>query len=107
MNFSARKPVVNVTQNDFELYELESLAKAVDIEKDLATDAHKIHDHASNKNKNYHDPEITSYIEEEFVHKHAHNIRKLSGYTNDLLKIMDGPDRSLGLYFMDDYIQKQ
>lgn len=108
MNFRTRKAEANVTrQNDFELYELESLSKALDIEKELAIDAHDIHGEATRRRKEYHDPEISSFIEEEYVHKHSKTIRKLTGYTHDLLKILDGPERSLGLYLFDDYLQSQ
>ncbi|GJQ77056.1 Fer2LCH [Trypoxylus dichotomus] len=109
MNFSERKQEPrDPLQNEFEVYELESLAKALDIEKNLAIDAHNIHAEASRKKTDYHDPEISSYIEEEFVHKHADNIRKLTGYTQDLHKIlMDEAQRSLGLYLFDEYLQKQ
>jgi len=108
MNFSARKAAPNNTRDgDYELYEVESVAKALDIEKALALDAHSIHGEATRRRAEYHDPEISSYLEEHFVHKHSSNIRKLSGYAHDLLGIMDGPERSLGLYFFDEYLQKQ
>lgn len=108
MNFQTRKADRNATkQNDYELYELESLAKALEVEKELAEDAHNIHAEAARRRREYHDPEISSYIEEEFVHKHASNVRKLAGYTHDLLRILDAPEHSLGLYFFDEYLQKQ
>ncbi|KRT82611.1 hypothetical protein AMK59_4308 [Oryctes borbonicus] len=107
MNFQAGRPDPKDIQNNFELYELESLARALDIEKKLALEAHVIHGEAARRRPEYHDPEISSYIEEEFVHKHSDNIRKLTGYTQDLLKILDGPERSLGLYLFDEYLQSQ
>lgn len=92
---------------NLELYELQSLSKALDIEKQLATEAHRIHGEVTRRNDKYHDPEISSYLEEEFVHEQADIIRKLSGYTTDLSKMLSGKDRSLSLYMFCDYLGKQ
>ena len=48
----------------YELYELESLAKALDMEKELALEAHGIHKKATRSREQYHDPEVSAYIEE-------------------------------------------
>lgn len=107
MNFQMRKEDVNgENQDNFELYEMQSLAKALDVEKQLAVDAHNIHREATRNRKEFHDPEISSYLEEKFVHKHADKIRKLSGYTSDLSHLLDGPDSSLALFLFDEYLQK-
>lgn len=108
MNFQMRKEDINGEgQDNFELYEMQSLAKALDVEKQLAVDAHNIHREATRNRKEFHDPEISSYLEEKFVHKHADKIRTLSGYTYDLSKLLDGPDSSLALFLFDEYLQKQ
>ncbi|KAF2879212.1 hypothetical protein ILUMI_26967 [Ignelater luminosus] len=107
MNFAAvREDTVNDNNGSYELYELESLAKALDMEKQLAEEAHRIHGEATRRRKDYHDPEVSSYLEEEFVHKHANIIRKLSGYTSDLNTLLNGPDSSLALYLFDDYLKQ-
>ncbi|KAB0790153.1 hypothetical protein PPYR_15518 [Photinus pyralis] len=98
---------VNDENASYELYELNSLAKALDMEKELAERAHHIHGEATRRRESLHDPEVSSYIENEFVHKHAATIRKLSGYTSDLTSLLNGPDSSLALYIFDDYLKKQ
>lgn len=109
MNFQMRKDDLNGDGQggNFELYEMESLARALDVEKQLAVDAHNIHREATRNRKEFHDPEISSYLEEKFVHKHADIIRKLSGYTYDLSSLLNGPDSSLSLFLFDEYLQKQ
>lgn len=110
MNFSMRKEE-NVNGVDdrgkYELYEMESLAKALDLEKQIAKDAHAIHREATRNRNDYHDPEISSFLENHFVHRHADTIRKLSGYTSDLSSLLKGPDSSLALFLFDEYLQKQ
>lgn len=91
----------------YDIYELPALAKALDIEKELAIEAHRIHRETTRKREEYHDPEISDHIEHEYSHKQRDNIRKLAGYVSDLTKILDGPDSSLGLYLFDEYLQKQ
>lgn len=107
MNFKVINSDVMQSSSNFELYELESLAKALDIEKQLATHAHLIHREATRNRPEFHDPEISSFIEEKFVHKHADTIRKLSGYTTDLSHLFETPDSSLALFIFDEYLQKQ
>nr|AIL26079.1 ferritin 2 [Monochamus alternatus] len=92
---------------DFELYEYYSIAKALDTHKELALEAYTLHKEAAKENSKFHDPEISSYIEHEFMHKHRDIIRKLAGYTTDLNNILNGTDSSLSLYLFDEYLQKQ
>ncbi|GLV31887.1 Ferritin 2 light chain homologue [Carabus blaptoides fortunei] len=93
-------------ENTYEMYELESLAKALDIQKEIARDAISIHKDAIDESSANHDPELASYIEEEFSHKQAEVIRELSGHANDLRHILHGSDHKLGLYLFDEYLQK-
>ncbi|KAJ8979926.1 hypothetical protein NQ317_003668 [Molorchus minor] len=93
--------------NNFELYELQSIAKAMDIEKKLATEAFQIHEDVCRKNDKFYDPEISHHMEEEFMPKHRDTIRKLAGYTTDLSNLLKGPDSSLALFFFDEYLLKQ
>ncbi|CAH0559566.1 unnamed protein product [Brassicogethes aeneus] len=94
------------SNEDYEMYELQSLAKSLDIEKTLAVEAHNIHGLAARRRNEFHDPEISSFIEEKFVHKQADDIRALSGHVADLTKLLDGRDSSLSLYLFDEYLQK-
>ncbi|XP_067003849.1 ferritin light chain [Anabrus simplex] len=88
-----------------ELGELESLAKAVDIQKDLAVKAHYIYNHT-----NLHDPEMGAYVEDKFMHKHAKTVRTLVGLSNDLRKFVqeDKQKGSPGLqyFIVDEYLKK-
>lgn len=108
MDFTNRKDeAATEGESNYELYELQSIAKAIDIQKHLAIEAHNIHDTVSRRKKEHHDPEVSSYLEEEFSHKHAKSIRKLSGYATDLSSMLSTPDSSLALYLFDEYLQKQ
>lgn len=87
--------------------EYSSLASAMDLQKQLASGAYAIHKDAVRLGNVYHDPEISSFIEKEFAHKHADTIRMLSGHLSDMNGIMsDYKDFSLSLYLFDEYLQK-
>jgi len=94
-----------------EVDELYALALALDSEKQLGNDAIKVHQHASHMNhkddKAGYDPELTQFMEETFLEKQASTIRKLSGYANDLKKLMQVNDPSLNVYLFDEYLAKQ
>jgi ferritin heavy chain len=88
-----------------EVDELHSLAMALDNEKVLSNGAIHVHTRATHSTER--DPEIAHYIEEKFLPQQAEKIRKLSGYANDLAKMMQNPDPSLSVYLFDQYLQKQ
>lgn len=94
-----------------EVDELYALALALDSEKQLGNDAIKVHQHASHMNhkedKSWYDPELTQFMEEKFLEKQASTIRKLSGYANDLKRLMQVNDPSLNVYLFDEYLAKQ
>ena len=95
-------------QPSLEVDELHSLALALDSEKKLAGDAQRIHRRISRLDKEEHyDPEVSHFIEEKFLEEQASTIRKLSGYANDLAKLVSVPDPSLSVYLFDEYLQKQ
>ncbi|KRG00032.1 uncharacterized protein Dwil_GK14130, isoform B [Drosophila willistoni] len=96
---------VSTQRQTLEVDELQSLALALDNEKQLATGATHVHTRASHSQQ--HDPELAHYIEENFLGKQADTVRKLSGYANDLAKLMKVPDPSLSVYLFDEYLQKQ
>lgn len=107
MDFNLRDDAA-VDTKTYELSEMESLAKALDTEKQLAKNALHIHNEVTRRSDVAHDPEIGQYLEEEFMEKHANNIRELSGHTNDLSKLLhaDGNDNSLSLFLFDEYLNK-
>ena len=111
MDFARRSAHDNAENRNFtvELHELESLAKALDTQKELAERAFYIHKEATRNNDKLHDPEITQYLEEEFIEDQAKAIRNLAGHTTDLKKFItanNGQDLSLALYLFDEYLQK-
>lgn len=52
---------------------------------------------------------MAHYFEENFIKDQANTIRKLSGFTNDLSKLLDESrnDVPLSLHMFDEYLQKQ
>ncbi|KAH8359798.1 hypothetical protein KR093_008898, partial [Drosophila rubida] len=90
------------------LNELESLARALDIEKELTNGAIHVHTsatHSSTDNRE-HDPEMAHYIQENFLGKQAQSVRTLSGFANDLSKLST-QEPALSTYLFDEYLQKQ
>jgi len=84
-----------------ELNEIHSLAKALDSQKQLATEALRLHTQA----KHHQDAAAAHYIEEEFMEYQSEIVRKLSGYTNDL-KSMLNRDAALSVFLFDEYLKK-
>ena len=110
MNFAQRSTQKPVEKENYtvELHELESLAKALDTQKEIAERAFHIHREATRNSQHLHDPEVAQYLEEEFIEYQGKRIRDLAGYTNDLKKFADnnGQDLSISLYLFDEYLQK-
>ncbi|XP_063544049.1 ferritin light chain [Cydia strobilella] len=107
----ARRSTLDTSSKNFtvELNELEALAKALDIEKEIAERAFHIHGEATRNSQHLHDPEIAQYMEEEFIEDHAKTIRNLAGHSADIKKFIaqnDGQDLSISLYLYDEYLQK-
>jgi len=111
-DFTVRHASTASTQKKIlELNEINSLALALDIEKKLALEAHGLHERYSHANhKSHYDAEIAHYLEEKFIEDQATTVRKLSGYTNDLKRLLEETakqDSSLSLFMFDEYLQKQ
>lgn len=110
MNFAQRSSQKPVEKKNYtvELHELESMAKALDTQKELAERAFHIHREATRNSPHLHDPEIAQYLEEDFIEYQGKRIRELAGFTNDLKKFTDnnGQDLSMSLYLFDEYLQK-
>ncbi|XP_045457155.1 soma ferritin [Melitaea cinxia] len=109
-DFHARSTQSSGAKNStLELQELESLAHALDTQKELAERAFFIHQEATRNNHKTHDPEIAQYLEEEFIEYQAKTVRDLAGHTADLKQFItanEGKDLSLALYLFDEYLQK-
>ncbi|KAJ4435679.1 hypothetical protein ANN_18295, partial [Periplaneta americana] len=108
MNFSARKAQEDEPEDKtLELYELGALAHGLDTQKKLAEEALFIHGEATRRREGYHDPEVSSYLEEHFMHRHAEVVRDLAGHTNDLKRLLsENKQTSLALFLFDEYLQK-
>jgi len=108
MDFSARKPREEEPQDDTsELYELGALARGLDTQKKLAEGAFAVHGQAVRRAEGLHDPEVSSYLEEHFLHRHADSVRSLAGHASDLKRLLsENKQASLALFLFDEYLQK-
>ncbi|XP_029170689.1 ferritin heavy polypeptide-like 17 [Nylanderia fulva] len=87
-----------------ELTEMNSLAKALDSEKQLANEALNIHAQALHHTKQ--DAAIAHYIEEHFTESLTDRVRDLAGYSNDLKNLLQDRDPSVSIFLFDEYLQK-
>lgn len=87
-----------------DLNELNSLAKALDTQKQLAEEAIRIHAQAQPHNK--HDAAVAHYIEEQFLESQADRVRDLAGYTSDLKNLLTERDPSVSIFLFDEYLKK-
>jgi len=95
-----------------DLNEVESMAKAVEIEKKLlvrANDIHRHHSHATlneDKVKGY-DAGLAHYLEEEIIGDKIDTVRNLVGHVNDLKNIFrkDTSIFPMSLYLFDKHLQ--
>ncbi|XP_063216310.1 ferritin light chain [Bacillus rossius redtenbacheri] len=106
MNFSSRKQdkLLEKESGTYEIHELGSLSRALDVEKSLAEEAHNIHSEVMRRRENYHDPEVGAYLEDEFLHREADRIRELAGYFNDLEHLVEAKDPSLSVFLFDEHL---
>ncbi|XP_029664020.1 uncharacterized protein LOC115235986 [Formica exsecta] len=88
-----------------ELTELNSLAKALDSEKQLANEALRIHAQVQHHTK-MQDADIANYIEEHFTESLSERVRDLAGHSNDLKKLLDERDPSVSVFLFDEYLKK-
>nr|URS72993.1 ferritin heavy chain protein [Riptortus pedestris]URS72995.1 ferritin light chain protein [Riptortus pedestris]BAN20096.1 ferritin 2 heavy chain homologue [Riptortus pedestris] len=96
---------VGAFTNVFEMHELESLSRALDMSKQLANKAHHIHGEVTKKNDKYHDADTINFLEDKFVEKHTKQIRDLAGHVNDLSDLTKSPDPSLAIFLFDEYLK--
>ena len=107
-NFNQLPHNVDVMQNKkFDLDEIKSLSKALDMQKGLAAEASRIHSEAlRHENHDYEDAGIIHYLQEQFIEPQTDRIRDLAGYTNDLKGIIANRDASVGVFLFDEYLKK-
>ncbi|XP_072748032.1 ferritin light chain [Anoplolepis gracilipes] len=86
-----------------ELTELNSLAKALDSEKQLASEALRLHAQAQHHTKQ--DADIAHYIEEHFTESLSERVRNLAGHSNDLKNLLDDRDPSVSVFLFDEYLK--
>lgn len=86
-----------------ELTELNSLAKALDSQKQLADEALRIHAQAQHHTKQ--DAAVAHYIEEHFVESLSERVRQLAGYSNDLKNMLEERDASVSVFLFDEYLK--
>ncbi|EZA47605.1 ferritin heavy polypeptide-like 17 isoform X2 [Ooceraea biroi] len=107
MNFNQLprfKKSVKENNRVLELNELNSLAKALDSQKQLADEALRIHAQAQHHTKQ--DAAVAHYVEEHFMEQLAERVRELSGHTNDLKNLMAERDASVSVFLFDEYLKK-
>lgn len=86
-----------------ELTELNSLAKALDSQKQLAEEALRIHAQAQHHTKQ--DAAVAHYFEEHFMESLSERVRRLAGYSNDLKNMLEERDASLSVFLFDEYLK--
>lgn len=88
--------------------EASSLKLALNYEKILATEAHKMHKKISHTGEsNHYDPDVAHYLDENLIEYQSGTIRKLSGHIKNLDDILGEPGtKDLGLQMFDDYLDK-
>ncbi|XP_031837135.1 ferritin 2 light chain [Nomia melanderi] len=105
MNFEQPSQLsANVSQGSLDLSELPSLSRALDILKELADAAFRIHKKAQEHNS--HDPAIAHYIDEQFLESHTERVRELAGYVTELKKLSSAQDYAVATFLFDEYLQK-
>jgi len=88
-----------------ELTELNSLAKALDSQKQLADEALRIHAQAQH-HASKQDAAIAHYIEEHFMESLSERVSQLAGYSNDLKNMLEERDASVSVFLFDEYLSK-
>lgn len=106
-NTAAIRDITKLLQSD----EPSSLKLALDYEKIMANEAHRMHKEISHatphdSGKRY-DPDVAHYLDEKLIEYQSGTIRKLSGYIKNLDDIMNhGDTKDLGVQMFDEYLDK-
>lgn len=100
-------PEASNDSTSLNLNEIQSLAKALDIQKNQAQIALDIHARAGKHAKVEHDDaSVAHYLEERFMESQADTIRSLSGHITDLKQFLNEGHSALSLFIFDEYLQK-
>lgn len=88
--------------------ETSSLGLALEYEKLLAMEAHRMHKKISHADSTKHyDPDVAHYLDEKLIEYQSGQIRKLSGYIKNLNDIINEANtKALGVQLFDDYLDK-
>lgn len=90
--------------------EQSSLKLALDYEKLLADESHRIHkkiSHAHPEKLTEYDPDVAHFLDEEVIEYQSGTLRKLSGYIHNLKNILgEEHTKNLGLKMFDEYLEK-
>lgn len=86
------------------LNEIQSLAKALQIEERLTNQTIEIYSYA-HRNHHY-DPSVSHFIQEKFMEQQADYMRLLAGHINDLKQLLSSKDPSVALFLFDEYLKK-
>lgn len=116
-DFEEKQPIA---MHVVELNELQALSIALENEKALTMEAHRLHKayshphqaHNSKGGNSAYDPEVAHFLDEKFIEGQADTIRTLSGYTNDLkhlIKVDPSLESStaLNVHLFDEYLLSQ
>lgn len=88
--------------------ETSSLELALDYEKILATEAHRIHKKISHADSSKHyDPDVAHYLDEKIIEYQSGVIRKLSGHITNLNDIFnEASTKHMAVHMFDEYLDK-
>lgn len=88
--------------------ETTSLELAIDYEKILANEAHRIHKKISHADSSKHyDPDVAHYLDEKIIEYQSGVIRKLSGYITNLNDMInEASTKDLAVQMFDEYLDK-
>ncbi|XP_066258623.1 ferritin light chain-like [Euwallacea similis] len=103
MSFKNTKPE-NLHSERAELYELHSIARALDIQKSVAKEAIALHRTMATLRSGKHDPEVAYYLKENHIERHREVVRDLTGYVTDLRGLFSGNDAALSRYLYNGYL---
>lgn len=88
--------------------ETSSLQLALEYEKLLANEAHRMHKKISHADSTKHyDPDVAHYLDEKLIEYQSGQIRKLAGYITNLNDIVrEANTKELGVQLFDEYLDK-
>ncbi|XP_066143205.1 ferritin light chain-like [Euwallacea fornicatus] len=104
MSFANADPEDLLSEVSAELYELHSIARALDIQKSVAKKAVALHRDVATLRSEKHDAEVAYYLKENHIEAHRAVVRDLTGYVTDLSGLFSGKDSALSRYLYNVYL---